>query len=267
MEDNQEPSKKITSLEQSYLDCLKKGEIKIESPSEYIENQVFVEDYEEDDLEFNNLQINPEEDDLEIVEEKKTVTKSKYHGYKLTIENVKLASQICKAIKTQMAFELNVTPANIYCFLQKPKNKEALDFYNQMREIYPGQCSKRPPDKKIMALLHKHRGNISAVAKDIKVNRKAVDKWIKNSLKLFNEYKDVLQADLDHTKTKLNELIDGVYSEGFDVNTNRPYVYKNKPELGAIKIKIKALDPDYSDKMKIDQTVRTEPITGMVIED
>lgn len=96
---------------------------------------------------------------------------------------------------------------------------------------------KRPSNQKIIDAFYRWRGVKFHIAKNLGVSRNTLDNWIKNDTELKNSFEDACMVDIEHTESKLNELIDGVLVQDYDFK-GKPVVYKRAPEIKAISLKL-----------------------------
>jgi hypothetical protein len=96
---------------------------------------------------------------------------------------------------------------------------------------------KKPDNQLIIDAFYRWRAVKTHIANNLGCSRPTLDKWIEEDEELIKAYADAVEADIDHTESKLNELIDGVLVQDYDF-TGKPVVYKKPPDIKAINTKL-----------------------------
>lgn len=126
-------------------------------------------------------------------------------------------------------FDLNEDPYANLQFLQPLRAPE-----DTLGKDDKGNC-KKPENSKIIRAFYRYRAIKTHIANNLGCSRPTLNKWIEEDEDLQLAFDDAEEAAIDHSESKLMELIDGVIVQDYDM-TGKPVVYKTKPDVKALAI-------------------------------
>lgn len=88
--------------------------------------------------------------------------------------------------------------------------------------------------KAMLDALEKHYGIVTYACKDVGISRVSHYNWLDEDPEYKKAVEDIDNVALDHTESKLHQLIEGVYIEGKSDEDGEKLVYQIPPNVSAV---------------------------------
>lgn len=120
--------------------------------------------------------------------------------------------------------------------------------------------------KRLLAALEKHYGIVSPACKECNIARETHYRWLREDPEYKSAYEELENVSLDHTESKLKELIDGVMIEKVD-EEGGVNVYKKEPNPTAVIFHLKTKGKKRGYIERVENITETHNNTGKVFTD
>jgi len=124
--------------------------------------------------------------------------------------------------------------------------------------------------KAMLAALEKHYGIVTYAAKEIDIDRVTHYRWLDTDPEYKKAVEDIDNVALDHTESKLHQLIEGVWMETKPDKEGETIVYQVPPNVSAViyHLKTRGKKRGYVEKEPEKEDTENSPITiKRVIQD